>query len=153
MLNFQSMLIIISSILSPLFTMQFEKIDLSNLIAIAHDDHGLGLLIDRGADLEYLAVPAPIQAYEGLQQVADLVSGAIPALDAAESLSTPNSHCTRALSYDPETESLQIEFQNGAVYEYDQIEPEVWEELRQTRSPGHYYNQVIKGAYPSDRLS
>jgi hypothetical protein len=133
--------------------MEFAKIDLSNLIAIAHDENALGLLIDRGANLEYLEVPAPIQAYDGLQQVADLVSGAIPAVEAAESLPTPTSRCTRALSYDPETESLQIEFQNGAVYEYDTVEPEVWDELRQTRSPGHYYNQVIKGAYPSERLS
>ncbi len=46
--------------------MRLTKIDLSNLVAVGHQDGQLGLLIDRGDEIEYLEIPAPEAAYEGL---------------------------------------------------------------------------------------
>lgn len=47
--------------------MKLTKVDLSSLKAIAHDDDGLKLLIERDNEIEYIEIPAPLAAYEGLQ--------------------------------------------------------------------------------------
>lgn len=49
--------------------MKLTKIDLTNLVAIGHSEGYLGLLIDRGDEMEYIEIPAPIAAYQGLKQV------------------------------------------------------------------------------------
>ncbi|NJO18968.1 MAG: hypothetical protein HC838_01295 [Spirulinaceae cyanobacterium RM2_2_10] len=67
---------------APDKTMNLDKIDLANLVAIGHTDATLGLLFDRGAAWEYIERPAPAEAHFGLQQVAALASGAIPVLPA-----------------------------------------------------------------------
>ncbi|MGC9524232.1 MAG: KTSC domain-containing protein [Limnospira sp.] len=52
--------------------MKLTKIDLKNLVAVGHQNGTLGLLIDRGEEIEYVEVRAPEVAYEGLAQVAEL---------------------------------------------------------------------------------
>ena len=47
--------------------MKLSKIDLSSLRAIAHDDDGLKLLIEREDEIEHIEISAPLAAYEGLQ--------------------------------------------------------------------------------------
>ncbi|ACK72799.1 conserved hypothetical protein [Gloeothece citriformis PCC 7424] len=54
--------------------MKLSKIDLSKIIAVNHNQDKLGLLIDRGSEVEYLEVPAPKVAYQGLNQVANLAN-------------------------------------------------------------------------------
>ena len=49
--------------------MRLSKIDLSKIVAVGHADGYLGLLIDRGEEVEYIEIPAPNAAYQGLQQV------------------------------------------------------------------------------------
>lgn len=63
--------------------MKLSKIDLSNVVAIGHEDGMLGLLIDRGNDIEYLEIPAPSVAYQGLAFVNYLAN--IPSLPSASS--------------------------------------------------------------------
>ena len=41
--------------------MKFSKIDLSKLLGVSHSDGYLQLLLDRGNELEFLEIPAPIQ--------------------------------------------------------------------------------------------
>jgi hypothetical protein len=41
---------------------------------VGHDPDQLALLIDRGNAIEYLEIPSPRGAYEGLQQVADYIN-------------------------------------------------------------------------------
>ncbi|NJL02388.1 MAG: hypothetical protein HC910_18175 [Spirulinaceae cyanobacterium SM2_1_0] len=79
---------------APDTTMNLDKIDLANLVAIGHTDATLGLLFDRGAEWEYVELPAPREAYFGLQRVAALASGAIPVLPAR---SLPAADCAAAL--------------------------------------------------------
>lgn len=54
--------------------MKFSKLDLSNLLGVAHSNGNLQLLLDRGNELEFLEIPAPVQAYEGLQDLNELIS-------------------------------------------------------------------------------
>ncbi|MEB3279775.1 MAG: hypothetical protein VKK42_12755 [Lyngbya sp.] len=54
--------------------MKLTKIDLSKIVAIAHNNGQLGLLIDRGEEIEYIEVPAPEEAYDGLQQVSNFAN-------------------------------------------------------------------------------
>lgn len=42
---------------------------------MGHNQDHLGLLIDRGNEIEYLEISAPKAAYEGLKQVADYRNG------------------------------------------------------------------------------
>lgn len=51
--------------------MRLTKIDLKNLVAVGHNGERLGLLIDRGDEIEYLEILAPKAAEEGLIQVAE----------------------------------------------------------------------------------
>lgn len=52
--------------------MKLTKIDLKNRVAVGHENGTLGLLIDRGDEIEYVEVRAPEVAREGLEQVASL---------------------------------------------------------------------------------
>lgn len=54
--------------------MRLSKMDLSSLIAIAHSDGHLQLLLDRGDEIELLEIPAPVQAYEGLVELNEIVA-------------------------------------------------------------------------------
>ncbi|MEM9539481.1 MAG: KTSC domain-containing protein [Cyanobacteria bacterium P01_E01_bin.42] len=135
--------------------MNLDKIDLSNLVAIGHDNAKLALLIDRGDSMEYVEVPAPKAAYDGLQDVAAIASEEIPVLEenSAFLVQSTRSHCTTAIGYDRDRERLQVEFVNGAVYEYEDVEPETWEDFCETESPGRFYNSEIKGYYHSKRIA
>jgi hypothetical protein len=134
--------------------MKLSKIDLSSLKAIAHDDNGLKLLIEREDEFECIEVPAPLAAYEGLQLLDRAIATADAIAPMNESIEILPVHSSMAsqVTYDYERETLQIEFNNGSVYEYSEIEPELWEDLQSTDSVGSFYNQEIKGYYPSVKV-
>ena len=50
-------------------------------------------------------------------------------------------------SYNDEDETLDITFQNGRSYTYEGVPSEVFEALRDARSPGTYFFQNIKYRY------
>ena len=54
--------------------MKLTKIDLSGVVAIAHNNGQLGVLIDRGEEIEYIEIPAPEAAYDGLQQLSNFAN-------------------------------------------------------------------------------
>ncbi|NJN11240.1 MAG: KTSC domain-containing protein [Richelia sp. RM2_1_2] len=133
--------------------MKFSKLDLSNLLGIAHSDGYLQLLLDRGDELELLEIPAPIQAYEGLQDLNELIAEVPPLLEEQEFAMLPiASTMANAIGYDSENEVLQIEFNSGAVYEYSDIDEDTWEDLYTSDAVGRYFNQNIKGRYQSQRI-
>ncbi len=134
--------------------MKLSKIDLSSLKAIAHDDNGLKLLIERDSEIEFVEIPAPLAAYEGLQLLNAIVSEPPSLEPVAEQIEMHPVHSTMAsqIGYDPDREILQIEFQSGAVYQYAEIDPETWEDLQYSDSIGCFYNEEIKGYYPSARI-
>ncbi|BAY38092.1 hypothetical protein NIES2111_24370 [Nostoc sp. NIES-2111] len=134
--------------------MKLSKIDLSNLVAISHSDGYLQLLLDKGHEFEFLEIPAPIQAYEGLQELNEIVAeaNALPYQEEAIAMLPVNSSMATAVGYDSEEQVLQVEFYNGAVYQYSGIEVETWDDLQAADSIGEFFNQEIKGKYECERL-
>lgn len=134
--------------------MKFSKVDLSNLLGVSHSDGYLQLLLDRGDELEFLEIPAPIQAYEGLQDLNELIAEPPPLLEEEESFAMlpVASTMASAIGYDSDNEVLQIEFNSGAVYQYSDIDEDTWEDLNSSNALGKYYNQYIKGKYQSQRI-
>ncbi|MBD1821078.1 KTSC domain-containing protein [Cyanobacteria bacterium FACHB-DQ100] len=142
--------------------MKLSKVDLSSIVAISHDDDCLGLVIDRGADLEFVEVPAPLAAYEGLRLLDAIVSSdaapaadfnQLPGVNQALPMLPVQSSMANAVGYDPDQHLLQVQFKNGAVYQYEGVDVETWHELQDTDSPGRFFNREIKGSYRSRRLN
>jgi KTSC domain len=133
--------------------MKLSKIDLSSLKAISHDEDGLKLIIERDREIEYIEIPAPLAAYEGLQMLDRIIASAV-AIEPSESIEMLPACSSMAaqVGYDRDREILQIEFNSGAVYQYSAVEPEVWEDLQETDSIGSFYNREIKGYYPSVKV-
>ena len=69
--------------------MKLTKIDLKNLVAVGHQNGALGLLIDRGDEIEYVEVPAPEVACDGLTRVAELVADEPPQLSGRDNAIAP----------------------------------------------------------------
>lgn len=134
--------------------MKFSKVDLSKLLGVSHSDGYLQLLLDRGDELEFLEIPAPIQAYEGLQDLNELIAEPPPLLEEEETLAMlpVASTMASAIGYDSDNEVLQIEFNSGAVYQYSDIDEDTFEDLYSSDAIGQYYNQYIKGKYQSQRI-
>jgi KTSC domain len=149
---------------SNLKPMKLSKIDLSNVLAVGHSNGQLGLLIDRGDEVEFIEIAAPEAALHGLQMVdyiantdtAELTGGAglpeiAPSCDPIE-MEPVNSAMARSIGYNEEEQVLQVEFSSGAVYQYSDVEPEVWESLQDADSTGRFFNSEIKGYYSSRRV-
>lgn len=134
--------------------MRLSKLDLSNLVAVGHADGYLGLLIDRGDEMEYIEIPAPVTAYQGLQQVSSLAAPENASISAAQPLAMlpVNSSMAKAIGYNNESQTLQVEFHSGAVYQYSDVDSETWESLQAADSTGRFFNSEIKGNYDCDRV-
>ncbi len=133
--------------------MKLSKIDLSSLRAIAHDDDGLKLIIEREDEFELVEIPAPLAAYEGLQLLDRVIAAnaEIAPTPEIELLPVCSSMAAR-VGYDADREVLQIEFNSGAVYQYTDVDAHTWDDLQDSDSIGSFYNDEIKGYYPSTRL-
>ncbi|MEW6579566.1 MAG: KTSC domain-containing protein [Chloroflexota bacterium] len=59
-----------------------------------------------------------------------------------------NSSNLRAVGYDPATRTLEIEFQNGHIYQYSGVPPSSYKALMAAESHGRYFNGYIRGAFP-----
>jgi hypothetical protein len=133
--------------------MKLSKLDLGGVVAIAHAEGHLRLLVNRGNELELLEIPAPVQAFEGLQMLNQVVASRTLPLAPEPLVMLPvSSSMANAVGYDPNEQILQVEFHKGAVYQYSGVELETWEELQDTDSIGRYFNHEIRGNYQCDRV-
>ena len=57
-----------------------------------------------------------------------------------------------SVGYDPDTETLEVGFVKGTVYQYSSVPPEVFEEFMQAASKGIYLNNVIKVRFSVMRI-
>lgn len=63
------------------------------------------------------------------------------------------SSCLRSLGYDGARRLLEVEFQSGALYQYEEVSPEVVRELLAADSLGRHFNRIFKAyAFPYRRL-
>jgi hypothetical protein len=52
-----------------------------------------------------------------------------------------------SIGYDNQSETLEIEFLNGSIYQYFDVPERVYEELMGADSHGKYLAHIIKGNY------
>lgn len=57
-----------------------------------------------------------------------------------------------SVGYDPDSSTLEIEFNNGAVYQYFDVNENVYNELIKASSVGGYLAANIKGKYRFSRV-
>jgi len=58
-----------------------------------------------------------------------------------------------AVGYEPETQELEVAFNNGRVYRYSEVPQEEYEELLSCESKGQYMRANIIDVYPYYQVS
>lgn len=58
----------------------------------------------------------------------------------------------RSVGYDADTQTLELEFRSGSVYQYDGVPENVHSGLMQAASKGSYLNQHIRYQYHYQRI-
>ncbi|WP_184243609.1 KTSC domain-containing protein [Novosphingobium chloroacetimidivorans] len=56
------------------------------------------------------------------------------------------------VGYDPTSETLEVMFTNGSVYQYYNVGQALFDQLMQAPSKGQYLNVYIKNSYPYSRV-
>jgi hypothetical protein len=56
------------------------------------------------------------------------------------------------IGYDEDRRVLEVLFHSGSVYQYFDVSPQIFGELRQASSIGQYVNSNIKGVYRYARV-
>ena len=59
----------------------------------------------------------------------------------------------RAVGYDPQTQTLEVEFLSGSVYQYYGVPDHMHAQMMQESSKGKFLNYYIKNSYPYSRDS
>ena len=57
-----------------------------------------------------------------------------------------------SIGYEPDSETLEIEFKTSAIYQYFNVPLFVHERLMAANSVGIFFNAEIKNAYPCSKL-
>ena len=57
-----------------------------------------------------------------------------------------------SIGYDEQTETLEVEFLNGTIYQYFNVGVDLYEQLRAAPSKGQFLNTYIRNAYPYSRV-
>ena len=56
------------------------------------------------------------------------------------------------IGYDEETETLEVEFLAGSIYQYFGVPSHIHEQLMQAGSKGRFLHTYIRNAYPYSRV-
>lgn len=54
--------------------------------------------------------------------------------------------------YDQATQTLEVEFMNGTVYQYYNVEQTIFDQFMQASSKGAFLNTYLRNAYPFSRV-
>ena len=57
-----------------------------------------------------------------------------------------------AIGYDTQTQTLEVEFMSGWVYQYYGVPEVLHQQIMQASSKGQFLHQYIKNAYPYSRV-
>ncbi|PYS26551.1 MAG: KTSC domain-containing protein [Acidobacteria bacterium] len=66
---------------------------------------------------------------------------------------TVGSSSLTSMGYDSRSETLEVEFTNGAVYQYYNVPLTLYEAFIAAASKGQFYNSQIKDAFPYARVA
>lgn len=58
----------------------------------------------------------------------------------------------RAIAYDQESQTLEVEFHSGGTYRYLGVPQSEYDALMLADSKGRYLNMYIKGRYPYEKV-
>ena len=58
----------------------------------------------------------------------------------------------KAVGYDVETKTLQVEFKSGGIYQYAGVQPEMYAELLEAESIGRFVSQVVRAGRKGIRI-
>lgn len=58
----------------------------------------------------------------------------------------------RSVAYDEGTQTLEVVFNNGRVYQYARVPKHIADHLRAADSVGRYFASTIKGYYPTTQM-
>lgn len=65
---------------------------------------------------------------------------------------TVSSSNINSIGYEAETQTLEIEFMRGSVYQYSDVPVEEYEAIMNADSKGKYFNANIKNHYHFNKL-
>jgi len=57
-----------------------------------------------------------------------------------------------SIGYDPDSETLEIEFSNGSIYQYYGVPENLYNKIMGASSKGQFLHQYIKNQYPYSRV-
>ena len=57
-----------------------------------------------------------------------------------------------SIGYDEGSQTLEVEFLNGSIYQYYNVPQNIHEQLMQAGSKGKFLNTYIRNAYPYSRI-
>ena len=63
-----------------------------------------------------------------------------------------NSSNVSSVGYDADSQTLEIEFNSGGVYQYSGVPESVYEGMMGADSKGKYFHANIKNTYPYSKL-
>lgn len=56
------------------------------------------------------------------------------------------------IGYDPSSETMEVMFSNGSVYQYYNVGQALFDQMMQAPSKGQFLNVYIRNAYPYSRV-
>jgi len=69
-----------------------------------------------------------------------------------EQVTTTDSSMIKKAVYNFSANTLKIEFNSGAVYEYANMDQQTYDEFCKAESQGKFFNEKIKNNYPNSKL-
>ena len=66
---------------------------------------------------------------------------------------TVSSSNLRSIGYDQQTQTLEVEFVSGWVYQYYGVSEHMHDEIMRASSKGQFFNQYIRNFYPYSRVA
>ncbi len=63
-----------------------------------------------------------------------------------------SSSSLRSIGYDARTQTLEVEFRNGAVYRYSHVPSSMWAALRGAESKGRYFQDFVRDRFETERV-
>ena len=65
---------------------------------------------------------------------------------------TVDSSTVLSIGYEPTSETLEVEFKNGGIYQYYNVPEPIYQNLMVSDSKGKFLHVYIKPAYPCSRV-
>ena len=63
-----------------------------------------------------------------------------------------NSSTIRSVGYEPNSQTLEIEFTSGSIYQYSRVSPEIYRKLMAAPTIGSYFKNNIEDEFTTKRI-